>query len=598
MKYTAETIKVGYFEHWTRPDYKFVDFLKEEGYEITKIDYSKKNYLEGYDVVFVEQNGFNDYIENDEEYIRDWVYRGGLFFFMHQSYERWAPYFLPDEVGYTQLIHRHVRAIGQCGKASPNFHKLKEQYRIYMMPWVEDAGKKLFNVPEVIAPDEMIAWEVPLSITTYFRKTQNPDEVPNYLTSAESCFLLPENWEILGSYADPAVRDGALVAKAKYGKGEYFVNQILFPEVQPKEDSRCLAFWKKYIKNLWAYFARFKNGESEEFAVEKKNLPIKKSYKLCTHMHSLDWYGCDSHPGTINAMMRYKNFDICSIAVKDNAPFKGHLDADKYSDDKVLMLHGQEYHPFNWGDKWDHVSHNGYHILAIGMNGEDYTTKFTCSRFGDEEAQNATREAVDYIHKSGGVACATHPQSPYWLENEYNLDAVDIEPLVTLEGKNVEKYWLSGKKVAMMVSVDLFGFARLLTNPSANVIYLKGKEPNRDNVCQAIRDRNTIAICGFDECDITAGEILPGDVVSLDALKNSEITISAKIMKNFPEDTIKAVRVYSADKVIWSKTDINEDEINYTVPLKDYELDRYVRVEIEGTSQYHMCTSTPFFIEK
>ena len=69
-------------------------------------------------------------------------------------------------------------------------------------------------------------------------------------------------------------------------------------------------------------------------------------------------------------------------------------------------------------------------------------------------------------------------------------------------------------------------------------------------------------------------------------------------MKNFPEDTIKAVRVYSADKVIWSKTDINQDEVNYTVSLKDYELDKFVRVEVEGTSQYHICASTPFFIEK
>ena len=53
MKYTEKTIKVGYFEHWTRPDYKFVDFANSEGFEMTKIDYSKKNYLEPYDVVFV-----------------------------------------------------------------------------------------------------------------------------------------------------------------------------------------------------------------------------------------------------------------------------------------------------------------------------------------------------------------------------------------------------------------------------------------------------------------------------------------------------------------------------------------------------------------
>ena len=69
-------------------------------------------------------------------------------------------------------------------------------------------------------------------------------------------------------------------------------------------------------------------------------------------------------------------------------------------------------------------------------------------------------------------------------------------------------------------------------------------------------------------------------------------------MKNFPEDTIKAIRVYSGDKVIWSKTDINQDEINCTVSLKDYDLDKYVRVEVEGTTPYHMCTSNPFFIKK
>ena len=232
------------------------------------------------------------------------------------------------------------------------------------------------------------------------------------------------------------------------------------------------------------------------------------------------------------------------------------------------------------------------------MNGKDYTTKFTKSLFSDEEVFNATHEAVDYIHKSGGVACATHPYCPYWLENEYNLDAVDVEPLVSLVNNDIEKYWLSGKLTTVMVSVDLFGFARFLGYPGSNVIYLKGKEPNRENVCQAIRDRNVIATCGFDECDITLGEIVPGEFVTTDELKNNQIKISAKIMKNFPEDTIKAIRVYSADKVIWTKTDINQDEINCTVSLKDYDLNKYVRVEVEGTTPYHMCTSNPFFIKK
>ena len=81
-------------------------------------------------------------------------------------------------------------------------------------------------------------------------------------------------------------------------------------------------------------------------------------------------------------------------------------------------------------------------------------------------------------------------------------------------------------------------------------------------------------------------------------VKNNQIKISAKIMKNFEHDTIKAIRVYSADKVIWSKTDINQDQIDLSVSLKDYDLDKYVRVEVEGTTPYHMCTSNPFFIKK
>ena len=40
-------------------------------------------------------------------------------------------------------------------------------------------------------------------------------------------------------------------------------------------------------------------------------------------------------------MMRYLNFDICALAVKDVGPYSGKLDPAKYSDDKVLFLDGQ-----------------------------------------------------------------------------------------------------------------------------------------------------------------------------------------------------------------------------------------------------------------
>ena len=127
-------MKIGYFAHWFRPHWSFNDFIKEQGYDIEKIDYSQKNYLEKYDIALIEQNGFNDYIENDELYIRDWVSRGGIVLFMHQDYERWAPYFLPHELGYTQLIHRYVRTIASCDER-------REIYYHYMMPWFEGKGR-------------------------------------------------------------------------------------------------------------------------------------------------------------------------------------------------------------------------------------------------------------------------------------------------------------------------------------------------------------------------------------------------------------------------------------------------------------------------
>ena len=61
---------------------------------------------------------------------------------------------------------------------------------------------------------------------------------------------------------------------------------------------------------------------------------------------------------------------------------------------------------------------------------------------------------------------------------------------------------------------------------------------------------------------------------------------------------VKKVRVYSADKVIWEQNDINQTEIDIKVPLKDYEFDKFVRVEIEGRNRHHVCLSTPFFIKK
>lgn len=584
-------MKTGYFEHWFRPPYQFAEFLAEMGIDAEKIDYSKKNYLEGYDVVIIEQNGFNDYIENDEIYINDWVKRGGVLLFMHQDYKRWAPYFLNGEMGHTQLIHRYIETInGFSCAADKSFTGDDSAYMSYMMPWPEEGGKRLFSEPEVITPDEMLNWKLDSNTFGILRFTEDDPESEEIRSTAESCFLLNDKWEILGSFMDPSVKDGALIAKANYGKGMFFLNQILFPEILNSKAERVFSFWRKYIKNLYAYIERFKKGEAEIIPQEKKELPLKKNYKLAIHMHSLDWYGADSAPGTINAIMRYMNFDICALSVKDNAPYDGKLSTEKYSDDKVLFLDGQEYHPFNWNDKYDKVSHNTYHGLAIGINPDAYTAKYTRSLFSDEEIAESLKESIDYVHKNGGAICATHPNVDYWTDYEY--DAVDKEPLIPLSGSDIEKYWLSGRKIALMVSVDLFGMRRIFDNPAANFLYLKGEKPSRDAVVNAIKKGHTIAATGFNEADIEIGGYLPGDTIKKEELSSLSLKVSAEIMRN----NIKKLRVYSDSELAYQK-DFDSEKIEVEIPLSDFSPEKLIRVEIEGENEHWICNSTPFYIK-
>ena len=592
----SQKLKIGYFAHWFQPPYKFVDFLREEGIEIEKIDFSVPNYLESYDVVIIEQNGFNDYIENDELYIQDWVKRGGIVFFMHQDYMRWAPYFLPHELGYIPLVHRYIDTIGGCA-ADPTFTNDRSPYKTYMMPWIEEGGSRLFSEPEKITPDEMLYWKIDVNTFSIVRGNNiKPDTVyesigkENVRTTALSCFFPNPNFEVIGSFMDPGVKNGALILKGQYGKGMYFLNQILFPEIKTEEAERSLQFWRKYVKNLLSYFDRFRSGESEKIAPVSKKLPKKKNYKLAIHMHSLDWYGCDSAPGTINAMMRYMNYDICSIAIKDNAPYDGKLDVDKYSDDKVLMLDGQEYHPFNWKDSYEHKSHGLYHALAIGIDPDAYTQKYTCSRYSDEEIDSYLKEAVAYAHEKGGAICSTHPYVDYWTK--YDFDAVDKEPMTPLSGSDIEKYWLSGGRIALMNSVDLFGARRMLDNPAVNFVYLKGEEPTRDSVVKAIKAGRTIAAAGFDEADITIGDVLPGEKISLAEAKKSTLSIYAKVSR----ENITKLRVYSGEDVIYSLENIDAPEINLDVDLSKLNLKSFVRVEIEGLTEHWICNSTPIYI--
>ena len=567
-------MRIGYFEHWCRPTWSFIEFLKAEGYDIEKIDYSKRGYLENYDIALVEQNGFNDFIENDELYIREWVARGGIFFFMHQNYERWAPYFLPHELGQTTLINRYIDTVF-----------IGRPYKCYMMPWMEE--KSLFNYPEKITHDELIDWNIQVNSFRIVKENNAP--VEKVATAALSCFVANGNWEVLGSYMDPMVKDGALVLQAKYGKGLYFLNQILVPEVLDDGAERCLAFWKKYMRNLMAHFENFKNGitppevKTPEFPADKRN------YKLTVHMHSLDWYGADSAPGTINAMMRYMGFDICSFAVKDAAPYDGKLDPAKYSDDKVLFLDGQEYHPFNWGDRHDAVSHNCYHMLAVGIDHDAYTQEFTRSLFGDGEVAEYLPKALNYIHEHHGAAIATHPWNlDYWFDLPF--DAVDQEPLKTWQGTEMERFWLTGRKMASMVSVDLFGFQRIVDYPAVNFIYLNGEKPCRDSVAKAIRNGHTISALSFNEADITLNGAIPGDEIS-GTEKLLHVTAETR------KEKITGIRVYADDKVIYSRNP-DAQSVDMDITLPDYEAKHFIRVELFGETEITALNTTPYYIKK
>lgn len=576
-------MNIGYFKHWSQPPYKFVDFLHGEGIKAEEVNYTQKGYLEPFDVALIEQNGFNDYIENDELYIRDWVRRGGICLFMHQDYARWAPGFLPPELGYVQLIHRYVPTIANPGEAD-------DPYMCYLMPWAEDAGKNLFAVPEKITPDELIDWRIRVNS---FRLTPPKDAhatTETVRTSALSCYLANPAWETLGSYMDPAVRGGALILRGKYGKGMYFLNQILFPEEETPEAARCLAFWKKYVRNLLAYFARFTAGTPEPAApVAPAALPVKKNYKMAIHVHSLDWYGCDSFPGAVNALMRYMNVDLCALAVKDLKQFNGVTPVNKYSDDHVLFLDGQEYHPFNWNDRYGRLGHNNYHMLAIGIDPDAYTAEFTRSLFSDAEADAYLKKAIRHVHAHRGAVCTAHPWCDYW--RNYDYDAADIEHLRPLSGSAIEKYWLDGKRIALMNCVDLFGMRRMFDNPAVNFLYLRGETPGRDSVVRAIRAHHTIAGAWFDAGDVALNGHIPGDVVPRAAASPGKVAVAAKIS----EGVIRAVRIYAGARVIASAAP-DTTAVALEFPLKNPLPEKFVRVEVEGDQPNHILASTPFFL--
>ena len=230
-------------------------------------------------------------------------------------------------------------------------------------------------------------------------------------------------------------------------------------------------------------------------------------------------------------------------------------------------------------------------MLPVGIDPDAYTAEFTRSLYGDEEVDSYLKRAIDYVHEKNGAVCATHPNKvDYW--RNYKYDAVDQEPLVPLAGTHIEKHWLDGGKIAVMDSVDLFGFQRILANPAVNFVYLQGEKPSRDSVVKAIRNHHTIAAAFFDEADVMLNDYIPGDEVPSDQINGSTVKVSAKIATG----KITEVRVYADDKVV-CKANPNTVEVDLEFKLENITAQKFIRVEAEGEEKEHVMVSTPFFIK-
>ena len=142
----------------------------------------------------------------------------------------------------------------------------------------------------------------------------------------------------------------------------------------------------------------------------------------------------------------------------------------------------------------------------------------------------------------------------------------------------------------MMVSVDLFGFQRILDNPAPNFIYLEGEKPSRDSVVKAIKKGHTIAACGFSEADITCDGKLPGDEISDSA---HTFHISACI----DEGDIKEIRIYGDAELVYSEK-VSAAGIKKDIVLPPSQAKLFYRVEISGEKDIYCLISTPFYINK
>lgn len=583
-------LRIGVWPHVFRPSYRLADRLRQHfGLSVREIDFKRSGYLDDLDVLVIEQSGLNDYVENNTAYMHEFVARGGVCWLQHQDHERWTPGFLPDPLATPYLVNRY-------------FNTISAQHWSYLMPWPEGAaGHRLFDSPNRIDPASLTYWRIP---GDSFGSQRRPGPTRELRTTAVACAVNTGKWEILGGYRDAAVDRGALILQARHGQGLFFWSQILFPEENTPAAAEALAFWDLFCANLLHGFAA-RSWNTPHPAPEPAQPPapaVKVNYRMAAHLHSLDWYGADASLGTMHAALCRHGMDIALLSVKDNLACVGSGSIGDYSDDRVFFLPGQEFHPFNWNPEDAGVSHNGYHILACGL--QEFTTAFTRSLYTADEIDAYLHQALAYIRAQGGCSCATHPNHPYW--RRYPFDAVDIqlqsaEPLQawqdklsehelhkTLSGSMAEQHLLAGHRITLMTSVDMWGIQRLSENPVMQFIYLDGP-PSRERILHAIRRGRLIPALHIAEADIRLGTALPGDTLTVAEAEAVQLTLSVRA-----ERPLREWRLFCRDRLMLREKLDAELTVERQISLRGENLAGFLRVELEGPEA--VLIANPFFL--
>jgi len=575
-------LSIGLWNYWFKPPWHIGDFLREKGVCVKPVDCSRRDYLDGLDVLIIGQTAVNDDIENDRDRIHRFVERGGIILVTHQDAFRCNPCFLPTELGRPLLVSRYYQTLGDGSNDAMS----------YLLPWIEEPGRALFSYPNVITPDEFVGWELKGNSFTAAKGGLVPETL---YTCALSALTNVGKWEVLGSYMDPAMpENSALVMQAHYGKGLYFWSQLLFPETDEDPSGRVFPFWERYLENLLEYFRRFRAGEKMPEPPPRGRASAAPGWKkTITHLHSLDWYAADNSLGGLNAAMRAFGYDVGVLGFKDALSYHDSPDYEKYCDDKVTLLPGMEYHPFNYNESEKYIS--AYHILAMGV--ASCRNTFTRSLFDDKDVDEYARSAVEYIHSQGGIACATHPVNGYW--RAYDFDAVDtygfertgIAPDVPekhpFRGSEQEKAWLAGSHITLMASVDMWGINRLRRNPVFNFIWFDGA-PTAENLVSAIKKGHVIPGFGAKSADIRFGKYLPGDTIP-PADQCGPISVEAE-----GAEPLTAVELYADDRL--EKAEILPAgcrRARIIFDVKEMSCRRFLRVEVKGRRTH--LIANPFF---